>query len=77
MRPILLAAGLALVWFVSVQGCGLDEDGPVWGVLILVAARLAADFVGGCVAVWLCLLGIRVARIGLGRLRYRIYMGGR
>jgi hypothetical protein len=69
MRPVLLAAGLGLYWFVAYQDGGNDAGAPMWGYLTMGALRLLADFVGA----WLIISGLQLAialvKIGLTYLR--------
>ncbi|HXC30280.1 MAG TPA: hypothetical protein VNV38_20170 [Stellaceae bacterium] len=50
-RPILLAAGLGLFWFVEYQDIGSAADVPMWGYAMIVGVRLLADFIGAWVIV--------------------------
>jgi len=69
MRPVLLAGGLGLMWFVLVQDGGGDGDAPAWGIAIILAARLVADFVGGWIVVSILRLFFAIGRIGLAHFR--------
>jgi hypothetical protein len=63
MRPVLLAAGLGLYWFVEYQDAGGASDAPIWGYAMIVGVRLLADFVGA----WVIVSGLRLI-LALGRL---------
>jgi len=69
MRPVLLAGGLGLMWFVLVQDGGESGDAPTWGIAIILAARLVADFVGGWIVVSILRLFFTIGRIGLAHVR--------
>lgn len=69
VRPGLLAGGLGLMWFVQVQESPLPIDAPGWGVALIVAGRLAADFVGALVVVSVVRLGLAVVRLAVARWR--------
>ncbi|HML10027.1 MAG TPA: hypothetical protein VK432_04140 [Stellaceae bacterium] len=69
MRPVLLAAGLALYWFVEYQDAGGASDVPMWGYVIMVGVRLLADFIGAWVVVSALQLLLTVARLLIAYLR--------
>jgi hypothetical protein len=69
MRPVLLAAGLGLYWFVEYPDGGAEADMPMWGYLITDAARVLADFVGAWCIVSALQLAIVLGRVGLTHLR--------
>src|ERR1700736_6205285 len=69
MRPVLLAAGLGLYWFVENQDAGGATDVPMWGYMTMVAVRLLADFVGAWVIVSAFQLALALARLGVSYLR--------
>jgi hypothetical protein len=69
MKPVLLAAGLGLYWFVAYQDGGGDADAPMWGFLTTAALRLLADFVGAWLIISALQLAIAVGKIGLTYLR--------
>ena len=50
-RPILLAAGFGLYWFVEYQDTGGPADVPVWAYAMIVGVRLLVDFIGAWVIV--------------------------
>jgi apolipoprotein N-acyltransferase len=62
MRPMLLAFGLGLYWFVEHQDGGADADAPMWGYLVMAGVRLLAAFVGA----WFLVSAIRLAIALLG-----------
>lgn len=69
MKPVLLAAGLGLYWFVAYQDGGGDVDAPMWGYLTMGALRLLADFVGGWLIISALQLAIALGKIGLSYVR--------
>jgi hypothetical protein len=69
IRPSLLAGGMALMWFVQFQGGLLPSDAPNWGMALVIAGRLAADFVGAAVLVAVARLGLAAARLALAHWR--------
>jgi hypothetical protein len=69
MKPVLLAAGLGLYWFVAYQDGGGEVDAPIWGYLTTAALRLLADFVGAWLIVSALQLVIAIGKIGLTYLR--------
>jgi hypothetical protein len=69
MRPVLLAAGLGLFWFVEYQDLGSAADMPMWGYMAMIAVRLLADFVGAWVIVSGMQLLLALGRLGLTYLR--------
>ncbi len=69
MRPVLLAAGLALYWFVEYQDLGSAADLPMWGYITMIGVRLAADFVGAWVLVSALQLLLALARLGVTYVR--------
>jgi hypothetical protein len=71
VRPMLLAGGLGLIWFVQFQQGDMTQDAPSWGYGLVLGMRLLADFVGAWVAVALLQLAIALGRLGLVQLRSR------
>jgi hypothetical protein len=69
MRPVLLAAGLGLFWFVEYQDLGSATDMPMWGYMTTIGVRLLADFVGAWVIVAALQLLLALARLGVIYLR--------
>lgn len=70
MKPVFLAAGLGLYWFVTHQDSGdPGADAPMWGYLTMAGLRLLADFVGAWLIISAAQLVIAVAKIGLTYLR--------
>jgi hypothetical protein len=71
MRPIFLAAGLGLYWFVEYQDIGgaSDMPMPMWGYGMTIAVRLLADFVGAWVIVSALHLLLALAKLGFSHLR--------
>lgn len=69
-RPMLLAGGLGLLWFVLYQqGAPADEIGPVWSHAAVLGSRLLADFVGAWLVIALIQLLVALIRAGLAQLR--------
>jgi hypothetical protein len=64
MRPFLLSAGLALMWFAQFQDIGVDGDVPAIGVAAVAGARFSADLVGAWLVISLLRLVFAVARLG-------------
>lgn len=71
-RPLLLAGGLGLLWFVEFQEVGLSEDVPSWSIPVVLGVRLLADFVGAWVFVSVARLAVAAGQLGLIRLRNRL-----
>jgi hypothetical protein len=71
IRPVLLAAGLGLYWFVENQDSGGTADMPMWGYVTMQGVRVLLDFVGAWVVVSALQLIIAVGRLGLTQLRTR------
>ncbi|HTW53853.1 MAG TPA: hypothetical protein VME45_18335 [Stellaceae bacterium] len=69
MRPMLIAAGLSLYWFVAYQDAGGAADVPVWVYAIVVGMRLLADFVGALVIVYALQLLLVLTRLAVAYLR--------
>lgn len=69
MKPVLLAAGLGLYWFVAHPDGSGDVDAPMWGFLTMAALRLLADFVGAWLIISALQLAIALGKIGLTYLR--------
>jgi hypothetical protein len=69
-RPMLLAGGLGLLWFVQYQQGGpADEAGPAWSHAVVLGTRLLADFVGAWVVIALLQLVFALIRTALVQLR--------
>jgi hypothetical protein len=69
VRPVLLAAGLALYWFVEYQDAGGTMNVPMWGYVTVVGVRLLADFVGAWVIVSALQLALALGRLGFSYVR--------
>ena len=69
MRPIFLAAGLALFWLVEYQDIGWAADMPMWGYAVTLGVRLLADFVGAWVIVAALQLLLALGKLGVIYLR--------
>jgi hypothetical protein len=77
VRPFLLAGGLALIWFVQFQEARVEGDAPAWAFAIVLAVRLAVDFIGAWVALSAIRLIIALGRLGLIHLRAHWQQGSR
>jgi hypothetical protein len=76
MRPVLLAAGLGLCWFVEYQDAGGGvTDMVMWSYLVVTGTRLLADFVGAWVVVSALQLIMALARYGMTYLRTTLAQG--
>jgi hypothetical protein len=69
VRPVLLAVGLGLYWFVKYQDADGPADVPMWAYLTAVGARVAADVVGAWVVVSALQLALVLSRLGFTYLR--------
>jgi len=69
MKPILLAAGLGLYWFVEYQEGTGAVDAPIWGYAVILGVRLLVDFVGALVLVSGLRLLLVLLRLALSHLR--------
>lgn len=50
-RPVLLAAGLGLMWFAEFQSVALPAGVPNWALALVLGCRLLADIVAAMVIV--------------------------
>ncbi len=64
-RPMLLAGGLGLLWFVLSPSTGFDDEASAAMAAALTGARLLVDFVGGWIVVSLLRLAIAGGRYAL------------
>lgn len=69
LRPMLLAAGLAIYWFVEHQDSGGVTDAPIWGYGVIIGVRLLVDFVGALVLVAALQLLLVSSRLAIAYLR--------
>jgi hypothetical protein len=69
VRPFLLFAGLALVWFALFQDADVGGDLPAWGIASVLGTRFFADLVGAWLAVTLLRLAIALGRLGWRRVQ--------
>lgn len=69
IRPMLLAAGLALYWFVEFQDLSGIADAPMWGYAVAFGVRLLTDFIGALVVVSALQLLLVLGRLAVGYLR--------
>jgi hypothetical protein len=67
VRPFLLSAGLALMWFALFQEVDVAGDLPAWGVAAVLVTRFLVDLVGAWLAVTMLRLAIAGARLGWTR----------
>jgi hypothetical protein len=65
VRPVLLAGGMALMWFVEFQGASPPTDAPGWGIALVFGGQLFADFVGAALVVAAARLVLAAVRLGL------------
>lgn len=68
-RPLLLAVGLGLLWFVQFQQGGGSDDGPAWSYGLVLGTRLLADFVGAWLVIAAARLVAALLRAGLAQYR--------
>jgi hypothetical protein len=68
VRPVLLAGGLGLIWFVQFQHGANDPDTPAWGYGLVLGVRLLADIVGAWVVISVAHLLFTLGRIAIARL---------
>jgi hypothetical protein len=69
-RPVLLAGGLGLLWFVQYQQGGpADDPGPAWSHALVLGSRLLADFVGAWVVIALLQLVFALIRVTFAQFR--------
>jgi hypothetical protein len=69
MKPMLLAAGLGLYWFVEHQDAADAANAPVWAYAMIVGVRLLVDFVGALVIVSALRLLLVFGRLAFAHLR--------
>jgi len=69
IRPLLLATGLGLMWFAVNHEGSVGGDAPVWGVGLIIAARLLTDIVGAWGVVSVAHLVLALGRLGLAHWR--------
>ena len=69
LRPMFVAGGLGLLWFVKFQAGPLPVGVPGWGVSLLLAGQLAADFV--CAAVVVAAVRLAWSAVHLGVANWR------
>lgn len=68
LRPLLLAGGLGLIWFIEFQQPSLAPDGPAWSYGLVLGMRLLADLVCARVLIAVAQLLFVTGRLGLARL---------
>lgn len=71
IRPMLLAGGLGLLWFVEFQEFGVADAMPVWSVALVLCVRLLADFVGAWVLISLLRVAFVFGKLGVMQFRSR------
>jgi hypothetical protein len=69
IRPVFLAAGLGLFWFVEYQDLGGATDLPMWGYVTTIGVRLLTDFIGAWVIVSALQLLLALGRLGVSYVR--------
>lgn len=70
IRPMLLAAGLGLIWFAEFQdNTAVPTGAPDWAVAAIFGARLFADIVGALVLLSVLRLVLTVTRLAVVRWR--------
>jgi hypothetical protein len=69
LRPMLLAGGMGLMWFVKYQAGPLPVGVPGWGVALLFVGQLLADFVCAAVVVAVARLGLAMVRLSIANWR--------
>jgi hypothetical protein len=69
VRPFLLSAGLALMWFALFQDVAMERDLPAWGIAAVLGTRCLADLIGAWLIVSLLRLAIGFAQLGWMRRR--------
>lgn len=74
---MLLAAGIALMWFVEFQDVTPPADAPGWGMPLVLGGQLAADFVGAAIVVAAGRLVLAMLRLTLAHWRLQRARGSR
>jgi hypothetical protein len=72
LRPILLAAGLGLLWFVETPPPEYVEGAADWSFALLIGVRLLADFVGAWLVVSALRLAFNLTRYAWTRVHQRV-----
>ncbi|HVC53084.1 MAG TPA: hypothetical protein VND87_13775 [Stellaceae bacterium] len=73
LRPVLLAGGLGLVWFIEFQQPVMAlPGGPPWSYALVIGMRLLADVVCARLLIALAQLVFAAGRLGLARLRIQL-----
>jgi len=62
---MLLAGGMGLMWFVEFQAGPLPSGVPGWGIALILAGRVFADFVGAALVVALARLSLATVRLAI------------
>jgi hypothetical protein len=68
VRPFLLAAGLALMWFALFQNLDVEGDLPASAFAAVLGTRFLVDLVGAWLALSLLRLGLSLGRLAWIRL---------
>jgi hypothetical protein len=68
VRPFLLAAGLALMWFALFQDLDVGGDLPASAFAAVLGTRFLVDLVGAWLALSLLRLGLSLGRLAWIRL---------
>ncbi len=69
VRPVLLAGGLGLMWYVHFQSGMTVPDAPPWSFALITGVRVVADIVGAWVVISLAQLCFALGRLGWAQLR--------
>ncbi|HXE16622.1 MAG TPA: hypothetical protein VN632_05305 [Stellaceae bacterium] len=68
IKPVLLAAVLALLWVALVPSGASDVGAPEWAAPAVVATRFLAGFVAGWVVISLAQIVLRILALGAAQL---------
>jgi hypothetical protein len=68
VRPFLLSAGLALMWFALFQGADVEGDLPAWGIAAVLGTRFLVDLISAWLGVAILRLVLIGGRLGWARL---------
>lgn len=71
IKPVLLAAVLALLWVALYPDQGGDLRAPEWGMPIVVGTRFLAGFAAGWVVISLVQIAMRVMWLGASQFYVR------
>ncbi|HEY7992371.1 MAG TPA: hypothetical protein VID77_13360 [Stellaceae bacterium] len=71
VKPVLLAAVLALLWVALVPSGVGDLGAPEWAAPVVVVTRFLAGFVAGWVVISLVQIALRILALGAAQLQVR------